>query len=421
MQSAVPPVASSSSRPFRTLAVTPEQKLGTSHASNGDDTGVSMAMSGDTAIVGAPGTASRRGAAHVFVRSGRTWSLQQTLVVNDTSSFDNFGWAVALDGNVAVVGAVGKDARGAAYVFVRHGSTWSLEQRLAASDGQAGDFFGSSLALSGNTVIVGANQKAGLQGAAYVFVHARDRWVERQKLTAADAGNQDSFGYALAVSGDTAVVGACGQTYGRGAAYVFTRSGETWTEQQKLVAGDVVQGDSFGISVATSGDTVVVGSYATENRQGAAYVFARSNGAWTQQQKLVASDSVASDYFGVSVAVNHDTAVIGAYGKSNYRGAAYVFARSSETWTEQQKLTAQDARDYDSFGSSVASSGGITLVGASRNANHGSAYAFALHGVGEKRTDETPPHSSIAPDVVTSSVARLKSYLEGTSDELQHG
>lgn len=418
MKSAVPPVARSSS--FHTLSVTPEQKLGASHAGNGDDTGMSMAVSGDTAIVGAPGTASRRGAAHVFVRSGETWSLQQTLVVNDMSSFDNFGWAVAIEGDVAIVGAVGKDAKGAAYVFVRNGSEWSLEQRLSASDGQPGDFFGSSLALSGHTAIIGANQKAGLQGAAYVFARSANGWFERQKLTATDAGDQDSFGYALSLCGDIVVVGACGQTYNTGAAYVFARSGETWSQAQKLVASDVSQGDSFGISVATSGDTVIVGSYATENRQGAAYVFARSNGSWAQQQKLVASDSAASDYFGVSVAVNDDTAVIGAYGKSNYRGAAYVFGRSYETWTEQQKLTAQDAKDYDSFGSSVASSGGITMVGASRNANHGSAYAFALHrAVGDDAPVSVSP--SIVPDAVTSSVARLRSYLSDTSDGLRHG
>ncbi|AKU98770.1 hemagglutinin protein [Labilithrix luteola] len=386
------------------LIVVREQKLGTSGHAHGDDLGVSMAVSGDTAIIGAPGTASRQGAAHVFVRSGGTWSLLQKLIVNDTTSFDNFGWSVALDGDVAIVGAVGKDAMGAAYVFVRSRGAWSLQQTLAASDGHAGDFFGSSVALSGNTALIGANQKAGLQGAAYFFVRSEKGWSERQKLTGTDTGDQDSFGYSLAISGDTAVVGACGQGYNAGAAYVFVRSGEAWFQQQKLTGSDIVQGDSFGISVALSGDTVIVGAYATANRQGAAYVFVRSGETWSQEQKLVADDWAASDYFGVSLALGEDTAVIGAYGKATYRGAAYVFVRSGGAWFQRQKLTASDARDYDSFGSSVALSEGAALVGASRNANHGAAYAFALREVIASDSETTGEDGA-------GSVARLRTHV----------
>src|SRR5579884_1576984 len=360
-----------------------QAKLVASDGAAGDFFGLSVALSadGNTALVGADGKNGFQGAAYVFVRSGTTWSQQQKLTAADGAAGDQFGGSVALsgDGNTALVGADGKNGfQGAAYVFVRSGTTWSQQQKLTAADGAAGDQFGGSVALSGdgNTALVGADGKNGFQGAAYVFVRSGTTWSQQQKLTAADGAAGDQFGGSVALSGDgnTALVGADGKNGFQGAAYVFVRSGTTWSQQQKLTASDGAAGDQFGGSVALSGDdnTALVGAagatIGSNADQGAAYVFVRSGTTWSQQQKLTASDGAVDDFFGLSVALSGDgnTALVGADGKNGFQGAAYVFVRSGTTWSQQQKLTAADGAVFDNFSLSVALSGdgNTALVGA---------------------------------------------------------
>ena len=210
-----------------------------------------------------------------------TWSEQQKLTASDAAWNDDFGTSVALSGDTAVVGAPFDDdagsASGSAYVFVRSGTRWSQQQKLTASDAAPNDDFGLAVALSGDTAVVGAigDDDAGRDsGAAYVFVRSGTRWSQQQKLTASDAASNDLFGISVAVSGDTAVVGAYADDDAggdSGAAYVFVRSGTRWSEQQKLTASDAAAGIRFGNSVAVSGDTAVVGAYADDS----AYVFVR--------------------------------------------------------------------------------------------------------------------------------------------------
>src|SRR5262249_48052204 len=154
---------------------------------------------------------------------------------------------------------------------------------------------------------------------------------------------------------------APGNDSGTGAAYVFTRSGTTWTEQPKLTASDGANSDLFGAAVAVNGDTAIVGAYQKNAQTGAAYIFTRSGTTWTEQQALTASDGAGGDVFGYSVSVSGDTAIVGAYTKNTGRGAAYVFTRSGITWTEQQKLTASDAATFDYFGFSVGVSGDTAI------------------------------------------------------------
>src|SRR6185503_19688910 len=189
------------------------------------------------------------------------------------------------------------------------------------SDAAAGDLFGDSVAVSGDTAVVGAigdDDGGTSSGSAYVFVRSAGVWSQQQKLTASDALAGDEFGYSVAVSGDTAVVGARSDSDAgtfSGSAYVFVRSAGVWSQQQKLTASDAAAGDFFGFSVAVSGDTAVVGAIFDDDAgsgSGSAYVFVRSAGVWSQQQKLTASDAAASDSFGASVAVSGDTAVVGA-------------------------------------------------------------------------------------------------------------
>ncbi len=386
------------------------KKLTASDAQAGDEFGIRVAVSVDTAVVGA-WSEDAGGAAYVFHRDqgGQdNWGEVKKLTASDAQAGDRFGWSVAVSGDTAVVGANGEDAggttAGAAYVFQRdQGGTdnWGEVKKLTASDAQAFSDFGFSVAVSGGTVVVGAFVE---DGAAYVFQRdegGTDNWGEVTKLLASDAEAIDVFGISVAVSGDTAVVGAQGEDAGgshAGAAYVFQRdegSQDNWGEVKKLTASDAQANDYFGISVAVSGDTAVVGAYledAGATNAGAAYVFQRDEGGadnWGEVQKLTASDTQFSGVFGFSVAVSGDTAVVGAYGENaggiGAAGAAYVFQRDeggAGNWGEVTKLTASDAHFSDEFGGSVAVNGDTAVIGErgedAGGSNAGAAYVFDL-------------------------------------------
>ena len=195
-----------------------------------------------------------------------------------------------------------------------------------------------------------------------VFVRSNGVWSQQQELSASDGLANDYFGYSVSVSGDTAVVGAYHKNGYLGAAYVFVRSEGVRSPQQELTAPDGAAGDYFGDSVSVSRDTAVIGAFGKNRSQGAAYVFVRSGGVWGEQQELTAFDGLANDYFGYSVSVSGDKAVIGAYWNV-YRGAAYVFVRGSGLWNQQQKLTASDGAFLGNFGYSVSVSGDTAVIG----------------------------------------------------------
>ncbi len=274
--------------------------------------------------------------APVGLRSAVAAVVQQKLTASDAASENFFGFSVAVSGSTAVVGAYAKNSgTGAAYVFVRSGSTWTQQAELTASDAVSGDVFGHSVAVSGSTVVVGAQNKNSTAGAAYVFVRSGSTWTQQAELTASDAASGDLFGFSVAVSGSIVVVGAPIKNSDRGAAYVFGQSGSTWTQQQELTASDAASCDHFGWSVSASGSTAVVGAPCKNSGTGAAYVFVQSGSTWTQQAELTASDAVSYEDFGDSVAVSGSTVVVGAEGKNSGTGAAYVFVQSGSTWTQQ--------------------------------------------------------------------------------------
>jgi uncharacterized protein (TIGR03437 family) len=364
----------------------------------GDRFGNSVSVSGNTAVIGASESNGAEGAAYVFVQSGGVWSLQQKLTVSYTwGSSSGFGSSVSVSGDTAVIGAPGESFasqynRGAAYVFVRGGGAWSQRQKLTATDGAAGDEFGSSVSVSGSTAVIGAGGRNNGQGAAYVFFQSGGVWSQWSwpELTASDGGANDHFGYSVSVSGDTAVIGAYGNNNYQGGAYVFVPIGGVWTQRQELTASDGVAGDGFGYSVSVSGDAAVFGAPAKDYNQnweqGVAYVFVQSGGGWSQQQELTASDGAWDNGFGSAVSVSGDVAVIGAASKTiNYQafqGAAYVFVQSAGTWSQQQELTASDGAGNDQFGTSVSVSGVVAVIGANQKtvhwyANQGAAYLFA--------------------------------------------
>lgn len=361
----------------------------------GDKFGSSVALSGDTALVGVPNDADAVGpyakSAYVYVQSGGVWTRQAKLSASDAAREQHGVISVAVSGDLAIIGTpydthMGGHEAGSAYVFVRCGAVWTQQAKLTASDAEPGATFGMSVALSGDTAIAGAPYE-GMQpgprgaGSAYVFVRSGGVWTQQAKLTASDAAGGDAFGVSVAYSGDTAIVGARGDNHAglafAGSAYVFVRSGGVWIQQAKMTASDAAANDYFGISVALSGNTALVGSYADNDYTASAYVFVRSGGVWIQQAKLTASDATARDFFGYSVAVSGDTAVVGAHSDNQGAGSAYIFLRSGNVWTEQAKLSPADAQ-HAGFGLSVALSGDTTVIGAPIVIGGESAYVYHI-------------------------------------------
>jgi hypothetical protein len=322
----------------------------------------------------------------------------------DAIPSNQFGESVSIDADTVVVGAPGAFAggvrSGAAYVFERNRTrpgNWGQVKKLSASDAAEGDQFGWAVAISGDTIAVGAwgDEELGLElGAVYVFERNHggpDNWGEAKKLTASDAVEEQYFGAAVAASGDTIAVGAYGdQALGifTGAAYVFERNlggDENWGQVKKLAASDQTAFDRFGSSIGISGDAIVVGRYGDDelgHKSGSAYLFQRDQGGgdnWGEAKKLTASDADEFDEFGWSVAIDADRAVAGAHldeDAAYAAGSEYHFARDqggTGNWGEIEKLTASDATEWDEFGWAVALSGDTLVVAASAD----SVYVYA--------------------------------------------
>jgi hypothetical protein len=374
------------------------QKLVASDGAPREQFGFSVAISGETMVVGAKYAGV--GAAYVFVRSGTTWSEQQKLVATDSAGGDQFGYSVGISGETIVIGKSAKSA----YVFVRSGTTWSEQQKLVPTDVEANILFGDSVAISGKTIVVGGR----INHTAYVFVRSGTTWSQQQKLKVSDSPDSFAGGLSVAIIGETIVVGASDNDLGAGAAFTFVRSGTTWSQQQKLVATDGAEDDKFGYSVAISADTVVVGAVAdtigVRKSQGSAYVFGQGG---TEQARVIASDGAASDAFGRGVAISGDTVVVGAdgddIGANTDQGSAYVFVRSGATWSQQQKLVATDGVTRDNFGFSVAISGETIVVGAYQD--KGAAYVFIRSGIIWSQQQKLVPTDGAAGDNFGYSVA----------------
>lgn len=409
-----------------------------------DDELSSVAISGDTLVVGAPGedssamwidgdqgdnAAEDAGAAYVFVRDGDAWSQQAYLKASNAGAGDRFGQTVAIDGDTvlvgapaeasgaAVIGGEGADesapGSGAVYVFVRDDTTWSQQAYLKASNTGANDAFGSSVAVFGDTAVVGApgedsdamgvggdqaSDAAQDSGAAYVFVRDAAAWSQQAYLKASNTGPGDNFGAATSIHGETVAIGANledgGATgvggaqdnddaTGSGAVYVYTRTDTDWTQQAYVKATNTGAYDEFGIGLALSEDTLVVGASLEDSEAtsvggsqqndnaidaGAVYVFVRDSGTWAPQAYLKASNAGAGDTFGYSVALFGDALVVGARLEDSSAtgidgvddddaqdsGAAYLFVRRGGVWTQQAYIKPPNTGEFDQFGHDVA-------------------------------------------------------------------
>ncbi len=468
-------LAAAERAPLAIGAVAHQAYLKASNTGSGDAFGRSLAISEDTVVIGADGEDSSAtgidgdqgnnnlagsGAAYVIVRSGTTWMQQAYLKASNTGVNDQFGFSVAVSGDTLVIGAPGEDSNatgvdgdqnnndasgsGAAYVFVRNGSTWTQQAYLKASNTALFDFFGSAVAISGDTLVVTADFEDGSStgingdqterfaassGAAYVFVRNGVTWSQQAYIKASNTGEGDRFGVSVAASANTIVVGAIAEgssatgvdgnqadnsAFRAGAAYVFERNNQIWAQQGYLKASNTQRDDNFGGAVSVSGDTLVVGAVGEQsnatgvngnqadnslNASGAAYVFLRSGSTWAQQAYLKASNTGQSDLFGSAVAVAGDSITVSAVledsnatgvggnqsdNSASAAGAAYLFNRAGVSWTPTAYLKASTTDSGDQFGSAVAMTLDTVMVGASREASNAT-------GINGNQSDNSAP------------------------------
>jgi len=365
--------------------------------------GHALAICGDTAVIGTQyddDNGENAGAAYIFHYDGSNWLEQAKLAPADPAASDLFGCAVAIDGDVIVVGAEEADdhgvSSGAAYVFrFSHASdTWVQRAKLLPDDGAADNLFGHSVAVSGDVALVAMSGVSGAgdyTGSAYIFRfdQGQDLWVQEAKLAVSDGAEADLFGVSVALDGNTAVIAAPYDDDNgseSGSVYIFAYNGAGWSQQAKLHASDAAANDFFGCSVDVSGHYLVAGAHWDDDKgeeSGSAYVFHRDGDTWEQQAKLLAADGAEGDAFGTAVAIEDDTILVGvphddSSGTSS--GSVYVFYRHCVSWTQVDKLTSSDGEPWDLFGSSAGISGNHGVFGALRNddagSNSGSAYVF---------------------------------------------
>ncbi|MCW9013180.1 MAG: choice-of-anchor D domain-containing protein [Gammaproteobacteria bacterium] len=380
-----------------------ELKLLASDGAYQDSFGEAVAISGDTAIVGAiydGDNGEHSGSAYIFVRdTNGNWAQQQKLLPSDGAAYDRFGEAVAISGDTVIIGAPYSNYTnpighaGAAYVFVRDtNGNWTQQQKLNPTSGSDTGRFGFSVAIHNDTAIIGApkDDAAGTDaGRAYVYTRdTNGNWGQPAEFAPGDAG--EFAGLSVDIHNDTAVVGVYFDLSYEGSAVVYVRdTNGNWSTQQKLTASDGATTDFFGVSVAVDNDTVAVGAYYDDDNgsnSGSAYAFVRdTNGIWSQQDKLLATDGTASDYFGHRISISGDRIVVGAVGDSDRgtdTGSAYVFSRDMNgNWSQLQKLESSDGSSYDEYGNSVSIDGDFIAIGAHRDddsgLNSGSTYIYS--------------------------------------------
>ncbi|RHX95667.1 hypothetical protein DLM76_01390 [Leptospira yasudae] len=337
------------------------------------------------------------------------WENQYFLKGSNLLANNGMGVSVGISNDTIVAGAFGDTSyTGAAYVFRKVGTTWSQEAYLTAPLRTNTDVFGISVAISGDTIVIGAPFEDSNQnfvsttassdesmlssGAAYVFRRSGATWNFEAYLKPSNPDAYDCFGRFVAINGDTIVVGspqeasldptiqsgsnASSDNAGSnvGAAYVFKRVGTTWSQEAYLKAQNPMANDRFGSEIGISGDTIIVGvsqDDVTFANSGAAHIFKRVGATWTREAFLKASNANANDQFGVSVGISGDIAIIGASTQASSEGAAYVFERTGTSWTETGILKAPNAGTNDLFGKAVAISGNTVAIAAPRESNSG--------------------------------------------------
>jgi uncharacterized delta-60 repeat protein len=354
----------------------------------GDLFGNSVGIDGNTMIVGANRysltQSSQEGAAFVYARNPNgAWVLQQQLIPSTLAPNYNFGNCVGISGDTAIVGAPGNES---AYIFTRSGTTWTQQQRITAGNSSG---FGQQCAISDNSVIISSRNEAG-GGAAYIFVRNGTTWTQEARLTAIAGSAGAVIGDAVAIDGNTAVIGVQSDNSFQGTVQVFVRNGTTWIPQQRIVDTNVSTNALLGASVAIHGDTIVAGAPQDNGavfRSGSAVVFVRNGTTWTRQQKLLPTDARQDARFGASVTIENNTAIVGSpidnalAGSGS--GSAYVFQRTGAAWGTGQRISPADISRADTFGWGVDISGTNAVISSANDTigavDSGSAYVFTVN------------------------------------------
>lgn len=353
-----------------------ETKLFASDQRANDELGHSVSISGNTAIIGAPNDIYDiiydPGSVYIFEKANGIWTQTTKLTPSDIAYHDFFGRFVSISGDDAIVGVDYDDDNGSdsgsAYIFEKINGIWIQTGKLLASNGEHGDSFGGSVSISGDTAVIGAVQNDDYgycAGSAYVFEKVNGTWTQTKQLNPSDEVAGDYFGYSVSISGDTIIVGT-----NVNSEYIFERENGIWVEKAKLVPNNNNMGNRFGSSSSISGNTVIIGSMWDNDfgyQSGSAYIFEKINGTWSQTAELLASDGSNEDLFGSSVSLSGNTAVVGSYRDYNngyHTGSAYVFEKRDGVWSQKAKLRASDGEDFDYFGFSVAISGNTIMSGA---------------------------------------------------------
>jgi len=349
-------------------------------------TSVSLSSDGNSALVGAPTEevdGDETGHVYFFIRSPGTfgpsvWQQMQIIQPDDSQIDDRFGWSVSMstDGNTAIVGAYHKNpvTPGAAYIFTRSGDTWTQQEKIIASDAEVSAKFGlaTSISSDGNTAVVGASRTSPSDtGAAYIFTRSGSAWTEQQKIVGSAVIEGDQFGDFVSISDDgNTVVSASSKS-----AYVFARPADVttpgvWAEEGAMEEGGYIQ----SVSISATGDNIVVGNTDIENTNGdlsgVALIYTRSGTTWQLQQQVEASNGVVNDQFGMSAGMSAagDTIIIGAAYSTEvtYSGKVYIFTRTGSLWTQAKEILHSNLQDNDQFGYSVdmSADGSQIIVGA---------------------------------------------------------
>ncbi len=401
----VPELAPAFVPPTASLVTTKETKIVAPNGQASDLFGFSIALDDDTLVVGTPyedSAAQDAGAVYVFVRTNDTWTFDTKLVASDFGAARWFGYSVAVDGDTVVVGSPQADGKtlgaGAAYVFRHVNGAWTSLPKIVAGDGKPGDMFGQAVDVSGDSLLIGSPKsdvKGADSGAAYVFVWNGNTYVEEKRLFAIDTTAGDHLGAAVAMHGETAIIGAPeGDLFGpdSGTAYIFFREGNLWSQQKKLISPNGAAGDGFGWAVDIEFDTAIVGSPMDDTSgadAGAAYTYQRTGVVWNPGGSLSPKGIAADDRFGSSVAISGPSVVVGALLDDTAgmnAGAAYIFRDNGFSWYQSLEVVASDAAAGDAFGFAVGISGQTTVVSAylddDLGTSSGATYVYELKNEG---------------------------------------
>ena len=325
-----------------------EWKMKLLNASDGepyDSFGYSVSMSGNSAVIGAPGDDNYTGAAYIFKRHGTTWNQTEKLTAADGVPEDLFGWSVSLDGDICVIGAPGDsdngNRSGAAYVFRDTGTVWILQAKLLASDGAPIDLFGSSVSISGKIILIGSvgdDDNGESTGSAYIFTYNGATWIQQAKLLAFDETSYNGFGSSVAISGKYAVIGfeSIQDENTTEAAFVYRFDGNTWEQEIKLSAGTGLSG--FGVSVSIHNDRIIVGAPYAGFYKGAVYIFKRNETSWVLEANLTGTDEYALEMFGWVVSISEQYATTVGISLWSHNPSLYIFKRNETNWVLDAKI-----------------------------------------------------------------------------------